>query len=104
MPTYEEDYRLSIKQPEAFWQQRQDEIEWFETPKETLSQDANGSWRWYRDGTLNSCWLAVDRHIEAGRGDATALIYDSPATESIATLTFRNYAIACVRWRAGCGS
>lgn len=88
MPTYEEDYRLSIKAPEAFWQQRQEEIEWFESPTETLSQDANGTWRWYRDGTLNSCWLAVDRHIEAGRGDATALIYDSPATGLIESFTF----------------
>lgn len=88
MPTYEEDYRLSIENPEAFWQQRQGEIEWFQTPTTTLSQDVNGSWRWYEDGTLNSCWLAVDRHIAAGRGDTPALIYDSPATESVSTLTF----------------
>ncbi len=88
MPTYEEDYHLSIEDPAAFWQQRQRDIEWFKAPTKTLSQDDNGSWCWYEDGTLNSCWLAVDRHIEAGRGDATALIYDSPATESITTLTF----------------
>ena len=88
MRTYEEDYLLSIENPAAFWQQRQSDIEWFNAPTKTLSQDGKGSWRWYEDGTLNSCWLAVDRHIEGGRGDATALIYDSPATESIATLTF----------------
>ncbi|MYD42479.1 MAG: propionyl-CoA synthetase [Gammaproteobacteria bacterium] len=88
MPTYEDDYQLSIEDPVAFWQQRQSEIEWFETPTKTLDQDANGSWRWYVDGSLNSCWLALDRHIEAGRGDATALIYDSPATQSIASYTF----------------
>lgn len=88
MPTYEEDYSLSIENPAAFWQQRQNEIDWFKTPTKTLSQDDNGSWRWYEDGTLNSCWLAVDRHIEAGRGEAPALIYDSPATQSVATLTF----------------
>ena len=89
MPTYEEDYGLSIEDPAAFWQQRQSEIDWFKTPSKTLSQDANGSSRWYEDGTLNSCWLAVDRHIEAGRGESLALIYDSPATQSITTLTFK---------------
>ncbi|MCY4130413.1 MAG: acetate--CoA ligase [Gammaproteobacteria bacterium] len=88
MPTYEEDYHLSIKDPETFWRQRQSEIDWFEPPKRILSRDTNKSWRWYEDGTLNSCWLAVDRHIEAGRGEAPALIYDSPATQSVATFTF----------------
>ena len=88
MPTYEEDYSLSIENPAEFWERRQSEIDWFTTPTKTLSQDDNGSWRWYEDGTLNSCWLAVDRHIEAGRGEAPALIYDSPATQSVATLTF----------------
>lgn len=88
MPTYEEDYSLSIKDPATFWRDRTSEIDWFEAPKRILSQDTNGSWRWYEDGTLNSCWLAIDRHIEAGRGDVPALIYDSPATKSVATLTF----------------
>ena len=92
MLTYEEDYHLSIKDPAAFWQHRQDEIDWFEAPTETLSQDSNGSWRWYGDGTLNSCWLAVDRHIDAGRGEALALIYDSPATQSTVTFTFNELA------------
>ncbi len=92
MPTYEDDYRLSIEDPAAFWQQRQSEIDWFKQPTETLSQDVNGSWRWYRDGTLNSCWLAIDRHIEAGRGEALALIYDSPATRTIEKFTFNELA------------
>ena len=88
MATYEEDYSLSIADPKAFWQQRQAEIEWFKEPSITLSQDANGSWRWYEDGELNSCWLALDRHIDAGRGDELALIYDSPATNSVRRFTF----------------
>lgn len=92
MPTYEEDYRLSINDPVAFWGQRQSEIDWFKAPTEILSQDANGSWRWFGNGTLNSCWLAVDRHIEAGRGEALALIYDSPATQSIEKFTFNELA------------
>ena len=88
MPSYEADYRLSIEDPAAFWHQRQSDIDWFTKPATTLNQDANGSWRWYEGGKLNSCWLAVDRHVEAGRGGDTALIYDSPATNSVSSFTF----------------
>lgn len=88
MATYEGDYHLSIADPAAFWKQRRSEIDWFKDPSITLSQDSNGCWRWYEDGELNSCWLALDRHIEAGRGDALALIYDSPATQSVKRFTF----------------
>ena len=88
MPIYEEDYRRSIEDPESFWKDRQSEIEWFKEPTVTRSKDENGTWRWYADGELNSCWLAVDRHIEAGRGEETALIYDSPATGEVLKYSF----------------
>lgn len=88
MATYEADYALSITDPKAFWRKRQSDIDWFKEPSITLSQDTNGSWRWYDDGELNSCWLALDRHIDAGRGEAVALIYDSPATNSVYRFTF----------------
>lgn len=88
MSSYEEDYRLSIENPKAFWRKRQLDIPWFNPPTTTLSKDANGSWRWYEDGRLNSCWLALDQHIESGRGESLALIYDSPATQSVEKFTF----------------
>ena len=88
MRTYEEDYRLSIDDPAAFWGDRRSEISWFTEPSTILSQDANGSWRWYEGGRVNSCWLALDRHIAAGRGDSLALIYDSPATQCVESYTF----------------
>lgn len=86
---YQEAYGRSLKNPEDFWREQANEIEWFQFPTEILSRDDNGVWRWFADGELNTCWLAVDRHIEDGRGDQLALIYDSPATKSVEKITYR---------------
>lgn len=88
MPTYEEDYRLSIDDPVAFWSEKSKSINWFKHPNQTLSQDDNGSWRWFADGRLNSCYLALDQHIEQGWGGQVALIYDSPATGVVEKYTY----------------
>ncbi len=69
-------------EPEAFWREQAERIDWFEFPQTILSKDANGADRWYAGGKLNTAWLALDRHVEAGRGDEVALIYDSPATDT----------------------
>ena len=81
---YATEYRRSIDAPEDFWRQKARDIDWFEFPQTILDQDANGAWRWFRGGKLNTCWLAVDRHVEQGRGAQTALIYDSPVTGTVA--------------------
>ncbi|MEM6486473.1 MAG: propionyl-CoA synthetase [Pseudomonadota bacterium] len=66
--------------PEGFWRQAALKIDWFEFPATVLSKDERGVHRWFSDGKLNSCYLALDQHVDAGRGDQTALIYDSPVT------------------------
>jgi acyl-coenzyme A synthetase/AMP-(fatty) acid ligase len=86
--SYAAEYRRSIDDPEGFWRQKARDIDWFEFPQTVLDQDANGAWRWFRGGRLNTCWLALDRHIERGRGDATALIYDSPVTDTVRGYSF----------------
>ena len=77
-------YQRSLTDPEGFWRERAEEIPWLEFPPSILDQDSNGAWRWFRGGKTNACWLALDRHVEAGRGDQTALIYDSPVTGTVA--------------------
>lgn len=81
-----EEYRAvsarAAAEPEAFWREQAERIEWFEFPQTILSKDENGADRWYSGGKLNTAWLALDRHVEAGRGDEVALIYDSPATDT----------------------
>lgn len=85
---YADEYRRSLADPEGFWRERAAELPWLEFPPTVLDRDSRGAWRWYHGGKTNSCWLALDRHVEAGRGDQPALIYDSPVTGKQAGFTF----------------
>lgn len=85
---YASAYRRSLNDPTQFWREQARDIEWFEFPETILSQDEKGSSRWFCDGKLNTAYLALDRHIEAGFGEQPALIYDSPVTNTKQTFTF----------------
>ncbi|MEC8480623.1 MAG: propionyl-CoA synthetase [Pseudomonadota bacterium] len=85
---YQDLYRRSITDPEGFWAERANDIPWYVKPQTTLSNDANGVARWYADGQLNTCYCAVDYHVEQGLGDQTALIYDSPVTDTVASYSY----------------
>lgn len=80
MSAYQKEYQWAEQQPESFWEHQASKIDWFEAPKTILAKDDNGIERWYPDGVMNTSWLALDYHCEQGRGDSTALIYDSPVT------------------------
>ena len=86
--TYADTYRESIEDPVAFWREVARGIDWFEFPSAILDKDHFGTDRWFRGGKLNTAWLALDRHVDAGRGEQTALIYDSPVTGRIERFTF----------------
>ncbi|MGA1599087.1 MAG: AMP-binding protein, partial [bacterium] len=86
--SYQEEYRRSLEQPEDFWREQAKELEWFEFPQSILSQDEKGFYRWFQGGKLNTCHLAVDYHVNQGRGEQAALIYDSPVTETKRTVTY----------------
>ena len=78
--TYASDFKRSVDTPEAYWGELAEQIAWYKKPTQILTVDENGSDRWFADGELNTCYLAVDYHVENGRGDQTAIIYDSPVT------------------------
>ncbi len=59
------------------WETQSQAIDWFESPKTILQTDDKGIERWFLDGVMNTCWLALDYHCENGRGDKVAPIYDS---------------------------
>jgi len=80
---YKEIYQKSINQPETFWAEQANAIEWYNKPSTILSKDENGYPLWYKDGELNICYLALDKHIQDGYGDQTAIIYDSPVTQNV---------------------
>ena len=87
--SYQKEYRESIEHPEAFWSRQAELISWFEKPKTILSQDEKGFYHWFKGGKLNTSYLALDFHVENGRADQTALIYDSPVTETVLRYSFQ---------------
>jgi propionyl-CoA synthetase len=81
---YAQAWNESIADPEAFWLRAGQAVSWA-TPPERAYDAQRG---WYPGGSLNTAYNAIDRHIEAGRGDAAALIYDSPVTGTVETYTY----------------
>jgi acetate--CoA ligase len=86
--TYTELYNRSLTNPEGFWREKAQAIHWFKFPKTMLSKDKDGLYRWYKGGKLNTCYLAIDNHVENGFGEKTALIYDSPVTGVVKKYTY----------------
>ncbi|MEZ8269134.1 propionyl-CoA synthetase [Vibrio cyclitrophicus] len=85
---YITEYQWAREDPNSFWETQSQAIDWFESPKTILQTDDNGIERWFPDGVMNTCWLALDYHCENGRGDNTALIYDSPVTGHQSSYTY----------------
>lgn len=87
--TYQHDYQQSIQQPASFWAEQAAELAWHTPPSTIISQDAAGQHQWFADGKLNTSWLALDTHVQAGRGSQTAIIYDSPVTGRKQQITYK---------------
>src|SRR5689334_23187814 len=77
---YHEAYRRSRTDPQGFWSEAAREIDWFEAPKTIFDPSAGVYGRWFVGGVCNTCYNAIDRHVERGRSDQAAIIYDSPVT------------------------
>ena len=75
-------YQQSIENPEKFWQEASNDIFWFKKPTKILNKSNPPFYKWYEDGVTNTCYNALDIHIDQGRGQKTALIYDSPITDN----------------------
>src|SRR5919201_1601186 len=89
MGRFDEVYRRSLDQPDAFWAEAAAAIDWLE-PWHSVLDDARAPfYRWFAGGRLNTCHNALDRHVDGGRGDQLALVYDSPVTNTVAKLTYR---------------
>ncbi|HKA05290.1 MAG TPA: AMP-binding protein, partial [Acidimicrobiales bacterium] len=88
MAAYEDTYRRSLDDPDAFWAEAAADIDWIEPYERVLDAAAHPAARWFTGGVLNTCANAVDRHIAAGRGDQLALVYDSPVTGAVRRSTF----------------
>ncbi len=89
MGTFDELFRKSIEDPEGFWGKAAEAISWYKKWDKVLDASNPPFYRWFTGGELNTCFNALDRHVELGRGDQTALIYDSPVTKTIQKFTYR---------------
>lgn len=86
--TYADAYRESMDQPEKFWLDAARAVDWDVAPTKALDDSAAPIYRWFPDASLNTSFNALDRHVRDGRGDQTALIFDSAMVPTKATYTY----------------
>ncbi len=88
MADYQTLYDQSINNPDQFWGEASNAIDWYRKPTTILDSSKAPFYRWFSDGEMNTCYNAIDRHIEQGRGDQNAIIYDSPVTNTVKKYTY----------------
>ena len=88
MSTYKDVWERSINDPVGFWGEAAKGIDWYREPTVILDDTTAPIYHWFSDGMLNTCFNALDRHVENGLGDQLALIYDSPVTDTKSTYTY----------------
>ena len=85
---YHEVYARWQRDPQGFWGEAAQAIDWMEPPKQVFDPDAGVYGRWFAGGVCNTCWNAVDRHVMQGRGEQPAIIYDSPLAGQKRTISY----------------
>jgi propionyl-CoA synthetase len=86
--SYQKAYQESVTNPEKFWAEAAKEIRWFKPYEKVFDDSQKPFYRWFPGGELNTCYNAVDYHAENSRGPQTAIIYDSPVTDTITKITY----------------
>jgi propionyl-CoA synthetase len=85
---YAEVYARSMRDPEGFWGEAAQAIDWYEPAKRVFDKDAGVYGRWFTGAVCNTCYNAIDRHVERGRANQAAIIYDSPVTNTKRIITY----------------
>ncbi len=85
---YKDVYEGWKADPEGFWMEQARAIDWVKPPSKALFAENAPLYEWYKDAQVNTCWNAVDRHVEAGNGDRVAIIHDSPVTNTVHKITY----------------
>ena len=86
---YDDAYARSLDDPEGFWGEAAEAIHWYERWDKVLDDSNPPFYRWFTGGVTNTCYNALDRHVEAGRADQAAIIYDSPVTDTVRAISYR---------------
>jgi propionyl-CoA synthetase len=87
--SYDQVYSAWKADPNGFWMDAAKGIDWNQQPSKALFAENAPLYEWFSDGMVNTCWNAVDRHVEAGRGDQIAIMHESPITHSTKGITYR---------------
>jgi propionyl-CoA synthetase len=98
MSLLDETYRRSLEDPDGFWADAAAAISWDEPWQRVLDDSRAPFYRWFAGGRMNTCYNALDRHVDGGRADQPALIYDSPVTSTVSTFTYRELRDAVARF------
>ncbi len=85
---YDVAFNRSINDPDGFWGEAAENCHWYKKWDKVLDDSRKPFYRWFVGGKINTCYNALDLHIEQGRGDQPALIYDSPVTNTVTTFTY----------------
>jgi propionyl-CoA synthetase len=88
---YQAVFDRSMSDPEGFWGEAAEAVHWYKKWEKVLDDSNKPFYRWFVGGEVNTCHNALDLHIENGRGEQPALIYDSPVTDNIKTFTYREF-------------
>lgn len=87
--SYNTEYAQSRDDSDRFWMDIAMRLPWYQQPQTALSNDKLGSQSWFPDGEMNTCYMALDHHVASGRGEQTALIYDSPVTQTKTSFSYQ---------------
>ena len=98
MASYDETYRRSLEDREGFWAEAAAAVDWSEPWERVLDDSQAPFFRWFAGGRLNTCYNALDRHVENGRGEQAALVYDSPLAGAQETYTYSELRDAVARF------
>ncbi len=101
--TYGEVYARWLDNPESFWAEAAEAIHWYKKWDRVLDGSRPPFYRWFAGGMVNTCYNALDRHVESGRANQPALIYDSPVTGTIRTFTYRGLLDEVARFAGALG-
>ena len=85
---YHAEYDACKSDPESYWLNASQAIDWDVAPTRALFDRGNNLYEWFSEARVNTCYNAVDRHVENGRGDQVAIIHDSPITNSQSKITY----------------
>ena len=102
--TYATDYAASLHDPESFWAEQSRQLHWFHRPPRPVlgpADPVSGAARWFEGGQLNTSWLCLDYHVENGRAEQVALVYDSPVTRTVRSYTYQELLDLTSRFAGG---